>query len=201
MTRFQDTNNLVLLRNAEGQEFSCPSADFALYEPTYQPVTTGQGRIWDEHAQRIAADGNQRGDAFYTPERFALYLDKIAVYQVLHDVKYAPQLPSFEQRQAAAIADWNAQVNAFISQYYDTGTQISFIKIYLQNDAARPLIEQVDAWVSAVMAYYYTIKMQLQAAAEVAALNQLQPAMEFESRFGGQGNILPAPSVKLSDFF
>lgn len=107
-------------------------------------------------------------------------------------------LPAARER---ALTAWNQQVNMFITQYFDTGTQISFVKIYIQSEAARPLIEQVDAWVSAVMAHYYTVKAALQVVTSTEGLNELQASMEFDSRFGVQGSVLAVPDVKLSQFF
>lgn len=110
-------------------------------------------------------------------------------------------LPDILTIQAEMLTDWNIKVNQFISQFFDVGTQISFIKIHIQNEADRPLIAQVDAWVTQVMAYYYTVKAQIQAATTIAELEALQASMEFGALFGVQGSLLAVPDVRLSQFF
>lgn len=202
MVKLQESSQIMVLVDENGNVFTCSTAQFVGHEKTYQPVSANQVRVWTPTTQYVSDGENQSRDIFYTPERFTLYVSKIMTYQAFVDAANAPQSPTFADQQTAALTNWNQQVNAFISQYYDTGTQISFIKIYLQNEAARPLIEQVDAWVSAVMAYYYTIKAALQAASNTTELATVHAEQqEFDVRFGPTGSIQAVPNVHLAQFF
>jgi len=77
---FQDSNGIIIIRS-ETAEFRCESAEFPDYEPTYEAPPDGAIRIWTDAYQALQQDGNQTGDPFYTPERFADYVGNIAAYQ------------------------------------------------------------------------------------------------------------------------
>ncbi len=201
MQKFQDNRENIVIEDASGNRFNCPSAWFVSHEETYQPLQAGYVRVWMPLVQYLSDGSTQQADPFYTPGLLASYVAKMSTYQAIVDGEMAAPAPTFEQAQTGALTACNRQVGAFINQYFDTGTQISFVKLYIQSEAARPLISQVDAWVMAVMGYYYQIKAQIQAAGTLEELNQLQASLEFESRFGQQGSVLAVPDVKLSSFF
>ena len=204
MQKIQDTNYHVTIVNGT-QIFYCPTAEFPTYEPSYQALATGQIRLWNTEVRCLLADGNQLPDPFYLahPDYFDGYLANIATYQAAYAAAHAPTPPTFADAQTAALTNWNTQINRFICSYFDTGTQISFIKLYLQlTDATqKTAIATVDEWVSVVLAYYYDIKAQLQAAATLADIAAIQAAVDLAGRYGPSGSVLAVPAVRLGDFY
>lgn len=115
-------------------------------------------------------------------------------------------------QRAARVLAWNQGVNQFIIRFFDLGEQQSFAAIFadlVDQQQTRPLsadelavktaLKAVKGWIEGVMAYYYAIKTQLESAANMAELQAI--GGDFESRFGVQGTILPAPPVTLRQFF
>ena len=91
--RLQDNNQQIQIHVADdaGQTLTCPSAEFAGFEPTYQPLTDNQVRVWTLTLGYVSDNGNQRGDGFYTPERLAEYCGKVAIYQAAYAAAHPPE--------------------------------------------------------------------------------------------------------------
>jgi hypothetical protein len=70
----------------------------------------------------------------------------------------------------------NQEVNTYINNYYDIGTQQSFTGIYTKRstpDAARDYLDPVWTWIEAVMSYYYTKKQSIIDASSISALGDI----------------------------
>jgi hypothetical protein len=180
---------MLQITNDEITGFSITGNIGADFYAAILPLTHASGIpfwILDQAGQEIFIDSD--GTAYHLRRRTQAEIDALTA------------IP-FDQAQADALTAWNQQVNVFITHYFDTGTQISFVKLYIQSEAARPLINQVDAWTTAVMAFYYQVKAAIQAATTLEDLTILQDSLEFDSRFGLQGSVLAVPDVRLAQFF
>lgn len=77
---FQDSNGSVIIRSDTAQ-FQCPSAEFQIYEPTYEAPPDRAIRVWTDAYHSLFKDGRQYADPFYTPVRFAYVVAHIGDYQ------------------------------------------------------------------------------------------------------------------------
>lgn len=68
MRRFQDNGNLIQILDDAGAVFSCPSAEFAGFETTYQAVPSGRVRTWTPEVRYVSDGSYQMGDPFYMPD-------------------------------------------------------------------------------------------------------------------------------------
>lgn len=120
--------------------------------------------------------------------------------------------PSLASIRAQKLRVWNQAVNAFIVKFFDLGEQQSFAAIFadlLDQQMARPLTEAelavkaalqgVKVWIEGVMAYYYEVKSQIEAAEDVVSLQAITG--NFDGQFGAAGSVLPVPPVTLRQFF
>ena len=75
----------------------------------------------------------------------------------------------------------NIDVNAYIDQYYDAGTQQSFTAAYVKynTDAVKNYLNPVWTWIETIMSYYYAKKSAIVGAANLAALREV--TWDFET--------------------
>jgi hypothetical protein len=70
-------------------------------------------------------------------------------------------------KNLSALSRINTDVNNYITNYYDAGTQQSFNGIYSKRstlDTVRDYLDPVWDWISTIMVYYYGIKSDILAA-------------------------------------
>lgn len=93
---FQDANNIVFIQDIQGKKFSCPSSEFAKFEPTYNPLTSPYiVRMWSEDKHYISTGDTQTEDPFYTYLCLADYCSKINIYQVAYDIMHPTDEPEY----------------------------------------------------------------------------------------------------------
>lgn len=164
MQRFQDTG--IIQISSGTQQFTCPTSEFITYEPSYQPLQKGQVRRWEDAIQCLHEGGNQKADPFYTPERFAFYLSKIADYQAAYDTAHQPtqaELDAIAKQQALDVASLQAKTDfATIPAWMRTGTA-----------------EQGEAWIETNVTNLATAKVALKNLVRVIVL--LRDFVKFSS--------------------
>ena len=95
----------------------------------------------------------------------------------------------------------NADVNEYINNYYDVGTQQTFTAIYTKRstpDTARNYLDPVWDWIETVMTYYYGKKTDITNATTLTALRAI--TWDFETFDATKPNVsLQALMDSLSD--
>lgn len=143
MRRFQDDSDFIHILNDAGVVFSCPSAEFATYETTYQPLQAGEVRIWTPETQSISSDGYQHADPFYAADRFALYVSKLSGYQAAHDAAHPVIVTPPEPELPAIYADITLSGSRTATGFFclDNGGATALIvitKLRLTQDTGSP---------------------------------------------------------------
>lgn len=214
MRRFQDNTIYIHILDDAGAVFSCHSAEFTSYEPTYQTLQPGEVRIWTPESQSISSEGEQRGDPFYTAERFALFVGKLADYQAAHAAAHQPPSPTLADVQAVAARQLNSDLNTFLFTKLDVGSLLEILgkglkltikktvkgQPWIAKDAEHfAACETFDAWKKDVMRYYYAQVDAIQAASSVPAVHAI--AWDFEGLFGPSGSSSALPAINVREFF
>jgi hypothetical protein len=89
MEQFLEGNGKVVIENASEQIFVCPIEVFMILELDYVPLASPYiYRNWTPPRQFKSTGSSQVGDDFYTLERFADYISKIAAYQIAYTQNY-----------------------------------------------------------------------------------------------------------------
>jgi len=95
---FSERNGRIYIKN-NGDKFECLSDEFKAFEPSYQPISTGQIRYWNTRKQYLSINNNQGIDPFYTPQRYLEYQNKIDYYVSLYAEAHpiAPEPPALPE--------------------------------------------------------------------------------------------------------
>lgn len=95
---FFDDSSTVQISNTTRLSFFCPSNEFSIYEPDYQPLTLPHtSRYWSPTHQYCSTAVEQQPDDHYNWERFKRYCAKIEQYQVAYDLMHPIQPPEQPQ--------------------------------------------------------------------------------------------------------
>jgi hypothetical protein len=83
---------------------------------------------------------------------------------------------ALERAQEPMLDEINVEVNEYINDYYDPGTQQTFTAIYTQQEtptAIKDYLDPVLVWISSIMTYYYGKKTNIKTAATLAILRPI----------------------------
>ena len=83
---------------------------------------------------------------------------------------------ALERAQEPMLDEINVEVNEYINDYYDPGTQQTFTAIYTQQEtptSVKNYLDPVLVWISSIMTYYYGKKTNIKTAATLAILRPI----------------------------
>jgi len=93
--------------------------------------------------------------------------------------------------KASRLEKFRAAPSAYIYSKYDSGEQLSMLKIKVTgNDAQKVLCDQVDAWINSVLYDYYARRAAIQSAKDIDELNAV--SADFRN------NDATKPAIELS---
>ena len=120
-------------------------------------------------------------DTQYITGSRVITADAVTMNNTVNDYSAEEIATRLESAKTPILNRINTEVNTYINQYYDPGTQQSFTAIYVKynTQAVKDYLDPVLAWIESVMGYYYTQKATIVAAADLAALRAI--TWDFET--------------------
>jgi len=120
-------------------------------------------------------------DTQYITGSRVITADAVTMNNTVNDYSAEEIATRLESAKTPILNRINTEVNTYINQYYDPGTQQTFTAIYVKynTQAVKDYLDPVLAWIESVMAYYYTQKATIVAAADLTALRAI--TWDFET--------------------
>jgi hypothetical protein len=114
-------------------------------------------------------------DTQYLTSEIVIGEDAVTKTYTVNDYSAEELAPRLTEEQTSILTQINNDVNTYINNYYDVGTQQSFTAVYVKynTDEVKNYLNPVWDWINTIMVYYYGKKQTIVDAANITTLKAI----------------------------